>query len=212
MTIPTDLPPERPRRTGERSARVGGRSERVVRDVLRAATEELARAGYAALRVEDVAARAGVNKTTVYRRWPTKADLVGAVMRSISEPGGPPPDTGSVRDDLMQLLQDFVERVSLPEGRTLMRVFATELDHPEVEALANSLRDEVRVPWLEAIARAIGRGALPAGSDARLIVEMILGTTSNRLKRREPADEGFLGAVVELVIRGAKAGGAIPRS
>src|SRR6185295_12523600 len=155
--------------------------------------------------VEDVAARAGVNKTTVYRRWPTKADLVGAVMRSIGEPGGPPPDTGSVRDDMLQLLEDFVARVSLPEGRTLMRVFATELDHPEVEALARSLRDEMRAPWLEAIARAIGRGELPAGSDAGLVVEMILGTTSNRLKRREPVDEVFLGAV-----GGAKAGGAIP--
>ena len=55
-------------------ARTGGRSERVVRDVLRAAIEELSTNGYSALRVEDVAARAGVNKTTVYRRWPTKAD------------------------------------------------------------------------------------------------------------------------------------------
>ena len=62
----------RKRRTGEHAPRVGGRSERVVRDVLDASAKELARVGYAALRMDDVAAAAGVNKTTVYRRWPTK--------------------------------------------------------------------------------------------------------------------------------------------
>src|SRR5262249_40598485 len=94
-----DTPSDHARRTGERRARIGGRSERVVRAVLAATTAELGRVGYAALRMEDVATTAGVNKTTVYRRWPTKADLVGAAMRGLGAPAQPAPDTGSLRGD-----------------------------------------------------------------------------------------------------------------
>ena len=64
-----------PAPSGRGRARVGGRSARVVSAVLRMTLEVLGQEGYAGLRVEDVAARAGVNKTTIYRRWPTRADL-----------------------------------------------------------------------------------------------------------------------------------------
>src|SRR5689334_5086908 len=96
-----DEPAAGQRRTGRHHARVGGRSERVVRDVLTAAVAELARVGYVALRVEDVAAGAGVNKTTVYRRWPTKAALVTAALRTTDEPELP--ETGALRQDLFEL-------------------------------------------------------------------------------------------------------------
>src|SRR3954454_17804776 len=84
------------------ASRPGGRSERVRSSVLAAAQELLAEGGYDALRVEDVASRAGVHKTTVYRRWPTKADLVMAVVEGRSEERVPVPDTGSLEDDLRQ--------------------------------------------------------------------------------------------------------------
>ena len=58
----------------------GGRSARIVDGVLEATAEELSRVGYAALRVDEVAERSGVNKTTIYRRWPTKSDLVRATL------------------------------------------------------------------------------------------------------------------------------------
>ena len=67
------------------AVRSGGRSARIVADVLRATAEELARVGYAALRMEEVARVAGVNKTTVYRRWPTKEDLVSAALLALPE-------------------------------------------------------------------------------------------------------------------------------
>src|SRR5688572_4371387 len=79
--------------------RVRGRAADVVERVLTATGEELSRAGYAALRVEDVAARSGVNKTTIYRRWPNKAELVAAALREMTtQPAAI--DTGSLRDDL----------------------------------------------------------------------------------------------------------------
>ena len=67
-------------------ARVGGRSARVVADVLRVTLELIGEHGFAGLRVEDVAARAGVNKTTIYRRWPTRADLVVAALIELATP------------------------------------------------------------------------------------------------------------------------------
>jgi len=208
MHAPMQNPPERSRRTGARAARVGGRSERVVRDVLSAAAAEMARVGYVALRVEDVAARAGVNKTTVYRRWPTKADLVKDTLRGLGGDLREAPDTGSLEQDLLELLRRVVARVTTLEGQGIYRVLMAELHQPEVESFARSLREEHAAPWYEALSRAVDRGELPEGSDIKLVAEMIRGAVANRTFRlREPVDEGFLEGVVALVVRGAQAGG-----
>jgi AcrR family transcriptional regulator len=202
------IPPSNPRRTGQ--LRLGGRSERVVRDVTRATAAELARVGYAELRVEDVAAQAGVNKTTVYRRWPTKADLVCSALRAITEPSGDLPDLGTAQLDLLALLREKVERTSTCEGQSIHRVIALEMDHPEVASIARTLRKEFRAPFFIVIERAIMRGELPEGSDPDLIVEMIQGPVFNKLLRRqEPIDDAFLVAVVHMVVLGAKGGGAV---
>src|SRR5579871_6243993 len=77
----------RARRTPRRATagvRSGGRSARIVAAVLDAAIDALSRASYAAVSIEDVAAAAGVNKTTVYRRWPTRAALVGAALARLA--------------------------------------------------------------------------------------------------------------------------------
>ena len=65
--------------------------------VLSAVLQELSRVGYRGLRIEDVALRAGVNKTTVYRRWPTKIELVRAALVCDSTCRIPHPDTGTLR-------------------------------------------------------------------------------------------------------------------
>ena len=203
-----ETPPtsDRRRRTGEHAARLGGRSERVVRDVLQATLEELSRAGYAAFRVDEVAVRAGVNKTTIYRRWPAKADLVTAALRSMRPDDPPLPDTGSVQDDLLMLLRDTLAALAArPEKLVVSRIISAELDDPEVEAIARTLRAESRAPALEVIRRAIERGELPCSTDGALVVETIFATLHGRLFRcREPAPEQFLIDLVDLVILGAK--------
>src|SRR3954468_5657962 len=65
---------------------LGGRSEQVVRRVLDAAIVELARSGYHGFRMDVVAARAAVNKTTIYRRWPNRAALVTALVERMRAP------------------------------------------------------------------------------------------------------------------------------
>ena len=201
---------QRKRRTGEHAARVGGRSERVVRAVLGAAAKELARAGYAALRMDDVAAAAGVNKTTVYRRWPTKPDLVRATMMSLSEGARVTPDLGSIRADLLQLIGEHLTRMENPEKRCIARMITAEMDQPEVQELVRTLREEHFIPWKTVIARSIERGELPAGTDARLIVDLVLGTVMSSVVRfQEHHEPGYFAAVVELIVAGATHGGAI---
>src|SRR5918996_1680041 len=82
---------------------LGGRSEQVVRRVLDAALVELARSGYAGFRMDGVASRARVNKTTIYRRWPTRAALVTALVDRMRTPlrEKPLPDTGQLEPDLV---------------------------------------------------------------------------------------------------------------
>src|SRR5687768_8286802 len=83
---------------------LGGRSEHVVRRVLEAAFVELAHSGYAGCRMESVAARAGVNKTTIYRRWPNRVALVSALGERMRTPlrESPLPDTGKLENDLVE--------------------------------------------------------------------------------------------------------------
>jgi AcrR family transcriptional regulator len=207
----TSAPPpsSQPRRTGQQ--RLGGRSERVVRDVTRATVSELARVGYAGLRVEDVAAQAGVNKTTIYRRWPNKADLVDATLRALKGVNEEAPDLGALRLDLLALLHESIGRASTCEGQTIHRVITLEMDHPEVANIARALRAEYMAPWTSVIRRAMNRGEIPEGCDATLMAEMIMGPVFSKLRLREPIDDDFLAAVVNLVVVGAKGGGAIPR-
>src|SRR3954467_14063734 len=81
---------------------LGGRSEQVVRRVLDAAIHELGRSGHAGFRMDAVASRAAVHKTTIYRGWPSRAALVAAVVDRMRTPirESPLPDTGQLESDL----------------------------------------------------------------------------------------------------------------
>lgn len=192
-------------------ARTGGRSERVVRKVLEATIDELARVGYVALRMDDVAARAGVAKTTVYRRWPTKPELVEAAIRDAARFHDPLPDTGDVRGDLVALVQATVGRLGTPSARAIARLVATESD-PEIARLAKKLRDDKRRSHAEVVVRAQARGELPKDVDPTLLVEVAFAPIVTRVMRsaeQPPLEE--IERVVDLVVTGAENGGGVRR-
>jgi AcrR family transcriptional regulator len=181
-----------------------GRRGRVVDDVLRATAQELARVGYAALRVDDVAQVAGVNKTTIYRRWPTKAHLVSATLRREGEAGDVSPDSGSLREDLLIMLRSMVLQGKSP----MLRVLVAEMTHPEVHAIGMGLRRSFESRWVATIARGMARGELPADTSPLLLTEVICATVMRRIIRgEEPADEEFCETVLDLVLAGASARG-----
>jgi AcrR family transcriptional regulator len=180
----------------------------VVEGVLAAAVTELARSGYRAFRMDAVVEAAGVNKTTVYRRWPNKAQLVaGAVVwmrRYVHDV--PLPNTGSLERDLIWAFQRRISFRDRAEGKAWARLLAEKHD-PEVSAAIGSAVKERSDEWNAMVTRAIARKELPKGTDARLLLGMLgaivdswNAKSSGRLK-----DE-LLEAAVRTVVAGARSG------
>jgi AcrR family transcriptional regulator len=187
---------------------LGGRSDRVVRRVLDAAVAELARAGYAGFRVEGVAARARVNKTTIYRRWPTRLELVTALVARMRAPlrESPLPDTGRLERDLVEA---FTRRFSFGrkvEGRAWWRLLDERHD-PEVEAIIGDAVEERGGEWRSMVTRAIGRGEIPPGTDARTLLGLVRAIVDDRGGRSSRRlDATLLAIAVRTVVAGARAG------
>jgi len=176
---------------------------------LRATLAELGAVGYAALRIEDVAERAGVNKTTVYRRWPTKPDLVGAALRQCSS--GPTPDTGTLRGDLISLGKHLISQARSTEGKALMRMLAVDWQHPDILDLGRQIRAEHQRARAKIIERAIARGELPAKSEPDVIIEAAIAPLHGRVKFGLGIEPRFVERLVDLVLIGARNGGARAR-
>ena len=181
------------------------RSARVIAAVLNATVDELASVGYGSLSIEEVAKRAGVNKTTVYRRWPNKEALVRAALLSRAQDKLHPPDTGSLRGDLLKMLQQDAKMAASPLGQCMMRTILAEGPRSEIVAIARSLRAEHEHLPMRVIERAIERGELPPGVPGRLIFELLFGALHHGLFI-QPAglDDAHLHAFIDLVLDGAR--------
>lgn len=192
-------------------AKVLVRGEPVVRKVLAAAVSELARSGYPQLRIEDVAERAGVNKTTVYRRWPTRQELVRDALLSITGEAYASLATGSLRADLLAIARRTAALAAQPEYQVLFRIFAAEGEHPELTAIVRSLREAFDAVPREVLAAAEARGEIAPGVDAALLFDA-LGATLNWWLFFEHArvDDGLLQRLVDLLLYGALARGRPP--
>lgn len=197
--------PARPstrRRTRRPRGRPAGGSDAVVRSILDATLEVLGSHGYAGLRIDDVAARAGVNKTSVYRRWRAKSDLVIAALEALAEHGGPPPDTGSLRGDLLAVMRDAYANMQSRTGVAVARALLVS-DDPEIIRIARAVWNRHFATPSPVFERAIARGELPRGTDSSFVRELILAPILHRaLLVREPIDNAFFVRVVDAVLRG----------
>lgn len=191
--------------SGRARPRPGGRSARVVSAVLRSTLEVLGRAGYAGLRIDDVAAAAGVNKTTIYRRWPTRAGLVAdAISRFAVRPAVVP--TGRLERDLAAVLMASTSRWGTRAGRGISRVLVAERSDQDVERIARMIRERNRAVVLDVLERARTRGDLPSSANPRLMADILLGTTYSRLRESSrPLDSTWVRALVRFVLASARA-------
>jgi AcrR family transcriptional regulator len=152
------------------------RSPHVEAAILDATLEILADGGYGGLTIEAVAARAGVSKAAIYRRWPSREEMVAAAFRSATTTFEPP-GSGNVRGDLVALLTSFQRSPlrALP-GHLIPQLIASTVSSPELMQvfLANVYAPR-RGALIAVLERGVDRGELRPGLDLNLCVSMVVG-------------------------------------
>ena len=150
-----------------------GSSERVRQDVHAAVRRLLVADGYAAMRLDDVAAAAGVHKSTLYRQWATKGQLVRDVLVAGELEHYPRVDEGSLAADIEALVRGLTRLFRSPTTVTFVQTRATA-DDPELRAGLHELAQQdtafMRLPF----ERAIDRGELPPDTDIGMLVELLV--------------------------------------
>jgi len=181
------------------------RGTQFIRKVLDAVIEQLAAVGFERLSIPEVAERAGVNKTSVYRRWPTKGDLIRAALDISMGSAGSASSTGNLRSDLVgtaRLAADFVES---PLGTGALRMLLAEGANPDVRNLAASMlrRQETEGPRA-LFDLAMARGELPRDTDVQLVLSTVAGALMHRaFIEQGPLTDAFIEDLVDLILSGA---------
>ena len=154
--------------------RPGGRTARVRAAVLRAAGDVLAERGFAHLDLADVARRAEVGKTTVYRRWGSVTALVADLLADMAEQSLPREETGSVLGDLQANSRLVQRTLADPRQGALFRavIAAAACDERTAQALRRFY--DVRVAeWAPCVEQGVQRGELPQDTDAGAVVRAV---------------------------------------
>ncbi|GII80281.1 TetR family transcriptional regulator [Sphaerisporangium rufum] len=192
--------------------RPGGRSARV-RAAVRAATlAELAEGGFEEMTVDAVAARAGVHRTTVYRRWGTVAGLAVDALEAAGGEPWPVPDTGGLRGDLRALCRLVVSHFTDPQDGPVARAFiAAAVRDPATAAALHRFLAGRNAQAAVLVTRATERGELPAGVDAAEVVRVAVAPLYYRLFiSGEPVDETVADRAADAAHAAAHAG-VLPR-
>ena len=181
--------------------RPGGRAAQVVAAVHDATLALLEENGYEDLTIPDIANRAQVNKTTIYRRWPGKAELILDVALTRMRAQVPLPDTGDLRRDLGALLRSITAAMATPFVQGLLQAIMSL--GPAQAALDEPGRfwDERFLDNAALVERAIERGEISADADPRELLEMAVAPLFFRtLIRGQPLRDNEIDAVVARVV------------
>jgi AcrR family transcriptional regulator len=183
------------------------RSQEADRAIMTATVDLLASRGLAAMSIEEVAARAGVGKATIYRRWSSKGLLaLDAFVTSFAEQQ-PLPDTGTLRGDLIAALTAWVRAVTQTSMGSLLTGLIAEAQHDE--ELRAAWRDRVLEPLRSQhrimLDRAIARGEIPATVDQEVVLDLFFGAAQHRLLLGHlPLTDEFICEVVDVILDGIR--------
>ncbi|WP_216901953.1 TetR/AcrR family transcriptional regulator [Nocardia alni] len=189
----------------ERQGRTG-RKRDMSRDsaILQATLDVLAETGYERMTTDMVAARASAGKATIYRRWPSKAELVVDAVESLrGEPTTAVPDTGTLTGDLTSLLDPSRNG---PASRKLEVMMGLLSLLPHDTDLASAVRRRILEPRNQAIRTAIqreqARGGIGSERDPDLLAVVVAAMISYRsIITGEPVDHEFLTTLVDGVLK-----------
>ncbi|MGD0122006.1 MAG: TetR/AcrR family transcriptional regulator [Candidatus Limnocylindrales bacterium] len=185
------------------------RSDRVNRAILDAARELLIRDGYTRLRLEHVAAYAGVGKATIYRRWPSKEALAQALLADLAAPHIAIEESGDTREEMLAAVMNPLLAVTESEFGPVIRALLSQIaTNP---ALGDPFRATVvqarRTEIARMIARGIERGDLCPDADAEIATELLVGPVYFRLMFGGELDRAFAERIVDNVLSGYAAAG-----
>jgi AcrR family transcriptional regulator len=188
--------------------RPGGRTARVRAAVLRAAGDVLAERGFTHLDLADVARRAQVGKTTVYRRWGTATGLVADLLMDMAAQSQPRTETGSLLGDLTANARLVQRTLTDPRQGALFTslIAAGACDPRTAEALHRFYDIRVR-EWAPCVDQAIDRGEVPAGTDPHEVIRAVSAPLYYRLLNSgHPLDEAAAERAAVAATAAARAG------
>ena len=178
----------------------------VTEAIAHAVLAELTEQGYARLSMEAVAKRAGVGKSALYRRWPSKQEMVTSVISEATVEQAPPTaDTGSLRGDLRETVDALMAWLTHPPfARILPDLVAEMARNPAlgdvVDAVVCGPRRELAATMFR---RAAERGELRADIDLEIALDLFAAAVYWRLVvRAAPAEPGYTDKLIDTVLRG----------
>ncbi|MDT0386815.1 TetR/AcrR family transcriptional regulator [Streptomyces sp. DSM 41921] len=179
--------------------------------ILAATREALVELGWSKLTLGDVATRAGVAKTTLYRRWAGKNELVVDAVAELFD-ALRLPDRGSLAADIEGVVLQFATILALPEAKSGLMAVVAEATRDDAlrERIRASVVDRQKRLVLEGRARAQARGELPPepdpGAAARtvdLIFDMVAGAVVHRtLVSGHPVDGEWVRGFTQVLLHG----------
>jgi AcrR family transcriptional regulator len=188
--------------------RPGGRTAAVRDAVLRAAADLLVECGLEGVELAAVAQRAGVGKSTIYRRWGTVAALVADLLVDMADTSSPRPATGSLATDLLAAAKLIRRTLTDPrQGPLFKAIIATATcDTTTAEALAAFYRNRVD-EVSRVVTDAVDRGEAPDGVDAREVIRHLSAPLYYRfLTDTAPISAADVRRSVALTMAGVNAG------
>jgi AcrR family transcriptional regulator len=184
-----------------------------VRAAVHAATlAELLDKGYAALTVENVAQRAGVHKTTVYRRWVDRESLLIDALAEHLATDIPVPDTGAIETDLRALARSLVQTFTSPVGQAILAAMFTGAAHlPQIAAARRHVFSDRLARAEPVVTRAIERGELAPDTDSAELFKTLAAPIYLRLLiTAEPVDDATADQAARVTLAAARAGALRP--
>jgi AcrR family transcriptional regulator len=181
------------------------RSEQADRAILAAAAQLLAERGIAGMSMEEVASRAGVAKTTIYRRWTSRGALALDAFLADFLRQQPPPDTGTLRGDLLAALRAWIHSVTRTSAGPVLAGLIAETQHDPglAEAWRERVVERLRAQHKIMLDRAVERGEIPAQTDYEIVLDLVFGAAYHRLLHgHQPLTDPFARQVVDLVVAG----------
>ncbi len=175
--------------------------------ITRAASELLLLRGFDKTTVDEVAARAGVGKATVYRRWPSKEDLAFAAMQSLYSDEFPEADTGSIEGDLTATYGSIIAFVNTDTGASFLRMSIMESIRDErIAALYRASTERREQVARRTFERAIERGEVRADINKDMAVQWLGGLLIMREVTGRPMPTlDDVPALVAFTLRGIRA-------